>query len=174
VTAYSSRLVYQDQSGALNESFSDIFGIIIRNWDFGSPDGGTTATWNWEIGSGFGANGGPLRDMSDPSKTGDPAHMDNYLHTVADSGGVHTNSNIHNKAAHNILTAGDAAGPIFTPRDVAYLYYLTLVRLSRLATFSDVRDTLINVASTLYAGNQAELTRKLAAINEAYDAVGIT
>jgi bacillolysin len=173
VTAYSSALVYQDQSGALNESFSDIFGIIIRNWDFGSADGGTTATWNWEIGSGFGANGGPLRDMSDPSKTGDPAHMDDYLHTVADSGGVHTNSNIHNKAAHNIFTAGGAAAPIFTPRDVAYLYYLTLVRLSRLATFSDVRATLINVASTLYAGNQAELTRKLAAINQAYDAVGI-
>ena len=174
VTEYSSNLVYRDQSGALNESFSDIFGIIIRNWDSGSEDGGTTASWNWEIGSGIGANGGPLRDMSDPTKTGDPAHMDDYHHTMADSGGVHTNSNIHNKAAHNLLTASDAAGPIFTPRDAAYLYYLTLVRLTRLATFSDVRATLISVASTMYAGDQAELTRKLAGINQAYDAVGIT
>jgi bacillolysin len=174
VTEYSSNLVYRDQSGALNESFSDIFGIIIRNWDPSSEVGGTTATWDWEIGSGVGQNGGPLRDMSDPSKTGDPAHMDDYLHTAADSGGVHTNSNIHNKAAHNLLTASDAAGPIFTPRDVAYLYYLTLVRLTRLATFSDVRTTLINVASTMYAGDQDELTRKLAGIRQAYDAVGIT
>jgi hypothetical protein len=41
--------------------------------------------------------------MSDPKRTGDPDHMKDYLKTTKDSGGVHTNSNIHNNAAYNVL-----------------------------------------------------------------------
>jgi len=171
VTEYSSALVYRDQSGALNESFSDIFGIIIRNWDQGE----NRDTWDWEIGAGIGPGGLPLRDMSDPTRTNDPAHMRDYVSTTRDSGGVHTNSNIHNKAAFNVLTAKDATGAfVFTNEDAAYLYYLTLVRLNRLATFSDVRATLVSVASTMYAGDEATRTAKVSAIEQAYDAVGIT
>jgi Zn-dependent metalloprotease len=112
--------------------------------------------------------------MHDPTRTGDPDHMDDYLHTTRDSGGVHTNSNIHNKAAYNVLTAtGPGGGRIFSSRDVATLYYLCLTRLPRLASFADVRSTLLTVASTLWAGDEAERARKVAAIDQAYAAVGI-
>jgi Zn-dependent metalloprotease len=168
VTQFSSNLVYDGESGALNESFSDIFGAIIRNWDWSTQDGGDVSTWIWEIGSGLGENGLPIRDMSDPSRTKDPDHMGGYV----PGGDVHVNSNIHNKAAYNLITATDENGRVFTPQEAAYLYYLTLVRLTPLATFSDVRRTLISVASTMY-GDDDERVRKVAAIGRAYDAVGI-
>ena len=168
VTQFSSDLVYRDESGALNESFSDIFGAIIRNWDWSTQDGGDVSTWIWEIGSGLGENGLPIRDMSDPSRTKDPDHMGGYV----PGGDVHVNSNIHNKAAYHLATATDEDGQVFTPREVAYLYYLSLVRLMPLASFSDVRRTLISVASTMY-GDADERIRKVAAIGRAYDAVGI-
>ncbi len=100
VTESTSNLVYQDQSGALNESFSDIFGIMINNWYPNQPN--SIGKWNWEIGPNLGGNGVPLRDMSDPKRTNDPDHMNDYLNTSDDYGGVHTNSNIHNKAAYNV------------------------------------------------------------------------
>ena len=174
VTEFTAELAYLRQSGALNESFSDIFGIIIKNWDLTNPGtGGVVAKWSWEIGPGLGDAGLPLRDMRDPTRTGDPDHMSKYVTTTPDNGGVHTNSNIHNKAAYNVLTATDAQGqPVFTPRDVAVLYYLCLARLGRLATFQQAKDTLLNVAGTYYAGD-AMRQAKLDAIGDAYKKVGI-
>jgi len=175
VTEFTADLVYLRQSGALNESFSDILGIIIKNWAVANPaTGGTVDGWSWEIGSGFRAGGLPLRDMRDPTRTGDPAHMDQYVNTPQDNGGVHSNSNIHNKAAYNVLSAKDAQGqPVFTPREVAVLYYLCLTRLDKLATFSQTLQTLRNVASTYYAGD-AQRQTKLDAITDAYAKVGIS
>ena len=174
VTEFSSNLVYQGQSGALNESFSDIFGVIIKNWYEVGPDS-DVARWNWEIGPGLGENGLPLRDMGNPRRTGDPDHMNNYLRTNSDNGGVHTNSNIHNKAAHNVLTATDAQeARAFSTREVAVLYYLCLTRLNNLATFKQTLQTLVDVAGTYYAGDQAEREKKINAIKDAYAKVGIT
>jgi bacillolysin len=174
VTQYTSNLVYQDQSGALNESFSDIFGVIINNWYRVGPDSDVGA-WNWEIGAGLGDAGKPLRDLSDPTRTGDPDHMDQYLVTTRDSCGVHTNSNIHNKAAYNLLTAADDQGQrVFPAREVAILYYLTLSRLNPLATFPKTLQVLLDVADTLYAGDMAERDKKRAHVAQAYEKVGIT
>lgn len=174
VTEFTADLAYMDQSGALNESFSDIFGIIIKNWDATNPTtGGDVSTWNWEIGSGLGKGGLPLRDLQNPARTGDPDHITKYNPTRGDNGGVHTNSNIHNKAAHNVLVATDTVGGRhFSPREVAVLYYLCLTRLYKLATFVQARDTLINVASTYYAGHPSRDV-KLEALRAAYREVGI-
>jgi Zn-dependent metalloprotease len=174
VTEFTANLVYLRQSGALNESFSDIFGVIIKNWDWGQPDtGGDAMRWDWEIGRGLGKGGLPLRDMSDPSRTDDPDHMNKYFNTAEDNGGVHTNSNIHNKAAYNVFTAINQAGsPVFTPRDVAVLYYLALTRLDKLATFAQTKATLLNVAGTYFAGDPSR-QEKLDAISSAYAQVGI-
>ena len=172
VTQYTSNLVYQGQSGALNESFSDIFGVIIKNWfakKWTSPQG-----WDWEIGSGLGQGGLPLRDLSNPRRTGDPDHMNSFVRTWADSGGVHTNSNIHNKACYNLMTSKDESGNyLFGPEESAVLYYLCLVRLNSQATFPKVLQVLIDVANTYYAGDPAERDRKIAAITNAYHGVGI-
>lgn len=174
VTENTADLVYLKQSGALNESFSDIFGVLIKNWDF-SPgrNGGDVSGWDWEIGSGLGGHGLPLRDFSNPTRTGDPDHMNKYLQTNDDQGGVHTNSNIHNKAAYNVLAARAAAGEfVFTPRDVAVLYYLCLTRLDKLATFSRTLQVLLNVAGTYFAG-AAQRQQQLQAITQAYANAGI-
>jgi bacillolysin/neutral peptidase B len=174
VTQYTSNLMYKDQSGALNESFSDIFAIIIKNWFTVGADSDVDK-WNWEIGAGLGENRLPLRDMSNPKRTNNPDHMNEYLQTSSDEGGVHTNSNIHNKAAYNVLTAKDRQGhTVFTPREVAILYYLCLCRLNDGATFSDVLETLVDVAAVYYAGDDLERQTKIAQIKDAYQKVGIT
>jgi Zn-dependent metalloprotease len=173
VTETTSNLVYRNQSGALNESFSDIFGVMINNWYPNEPN--SIDSWNWEIGPNLRGGGLPLRDMSNPQRTNHPDHMSKYVNTTRDNGGVHTNSNIHNKAAYNLLTSKDVSGQyVFTPVDVAILYYLTLTRLSRMATFSDCLRTLKSVAAIYYSGDTAVRDARVAAIDTAYAAVGIT
>ncbi|MFN8467952.1 MAG: M4 family metallopeptidase [Caldilineaceae bacterium] len=173
VTQYTSNLVYRDQSGALNESFSDIFGVIVANWHRHGADG-DVAAWSWEIAPGWRPNGLPLRDLRNPRRLGAPEHMRDYLVTAEDSGGVHTNSSIHNKAAYNVLTAVDAKGArVFRPRDVAVLYYVTLTQLPPTATFAKVREVLENKAKTIFARDPALQLEKVAAIRKAYAAVGI-
>jgi Zn-dependent metalloprotease len=179
VTQYTADLVYQGESGALDESFSDIFGVIINNWS--KSDVGQ---WDWELGARFVDDALPLRDLSnpartynqgDPNKTPYPDHMNNYKQTKKDSGGVHTNSNIHNKAAYNVLSATDNAGQkVFPPAEVAVMYYLCLNRLNSLATFSDTLQALVDVANTLYAGDAKDAREnKIQYILNAYQQVGI-
>ncbi|MFZ1546224.1 MAG: M4 family metallopeptidase, partial [Candidatus Nitrotoga sp.] len=105
ITETTAGLKYLNESGALNESFSDIFGIIVKNLN--GPNANDLSKWDWELGAGLRSDGGPLRDLSNPTRTGAPAHMNGYKHVPPsnDSGGVHTNSNIHNKAAFNVLTS---------------------------------------------------------------------
>jgi bacillolysin/neutral peptidase B len=112
--------------------------------------------------------------MSNPKRTGDPDHMKDYWNTADDCGGVHTNSNIHNKAAYNVLTATDENGQlVFPAREVAVLYYLCLTRLNGLATFSKTLQTLVDVATTYYP-DPAERDKKVKAIKDAYGSVGVT
>jgi Zn-dependent metalloprotease len=59
------------------------------------------------------------------------------------------------------------------PQEVAILYYLTLTRLTRLATFSDCLRVLKSVAGTYYAGDPAAMNEKRSAIEAAYGSVGI-
>lgn len=173
VTETSSNLVYRDQSGALNESFSDIMGTIIANW-WTAPDRDDVATWDWRIGAGLGPGGAPLRDFANPASVGDPAHMDDYLHTKQDSGGVHTNSNIHNKAFHNLLTASREDGTRVLPvGDAALLAYLTLVQLTKLADFDDALGKMVDVAKVYFSADQARCDEVVAAVQKAYADVGI-
>jgi bacillolysin len=180
VTQYSAGLIYRDQSGALNESFSDIFGVVIKNWFPGQPN--PIEGWNWTLGDGWGGPGTILRSLKDPTMglqiwprgRGQPAHMNEYVSTQADSGGVHINSGIHNKAAFNLLTAQDAVGGnTMTPTEVAILYYLTLTRLAPRSDFGECRRVLLNVATTYFSYDAALQQKKLQAISNAYDSVGI-
>ena len=169
----SSKLVYRDQSGALNESFADIFGIIIKNW-YEAPSREDVSTWNWEVGPGLGDGGLPLRDLRDPVRTSDPAHMKDFLHTTHDNGGVHANSNIHNKAIHLTLLARTEGGkPVLGPEDWAVLLYLTLVRLPMLAKFADIPVALGDVTKTYLSGSVGQQRNVLSAIDRAYKQVGI-
>lgn len=176
----TSNLVYATQSGALNESFADIAGVIINNW-YTAPDQQDIETWNWEIGPGLRADGRPLRNFADPSLTGHPKHMDDFRRlrpgerpsSANDQGWVHFNSNIHNKAAHNLLTMTKADTRVFSVQDVAVLTYLGMARLAPLATFTDALQAVVDVAHTYFGGN-ADKKDKIEAIREAYQLVGIT
>ncbi len=176
----TSNLVYATQSGALNESFADIAGVIINNW-YTAPDPKDVTTWNWEIGAGLRDDGRPLRDFADPSRTGHPKHMDNFRQLrpgerpsgANDQGWVHFNSNIHNKAAHNLLTMTKGEARVFSVQDVAVLTYLGMARLAPLATFSEALQAVVDVAQTYFGGN-TDKKDKIEAIREAYKLVGIT
>lgn len=92
VTEFSSNLVYQDESGALNESFSDIYGTAI---EFHKKP----ATANFLMGEEIVVSQpGALRSLQNPGTYGDPdCYMGtNYYTGTADNGGVHTNSGVQN------------------------------------------------------------------------------
>jgi Zn-dependent metalloprotease len=174
VTDMTSRLEYVFQSGALNESYSDIFGVIIANLP--NPD---PRTWNWQIGAGLQPNGDPFRDMSDPTLQGQPAHMRDFRvlpnTRAGDQGGVHTNSGIHNNAAFNILTAVKGGALVFNPEEAAAFFYLAVTqRLSRTSQFTDSRTAVLDSARTLFRNlAPGALAEKISAIEDGFTAVGI-
>lgn len=171
LTDSTARLEYRSQSGALNESYSDIFGVIVSNLH--QPD---VERWNWQIGEDLTDTGLPLRDLSDPAAFEQPAHMDDYLalDDEDDHGGVHSNSGIHNRAAFNVLTARTGAGGfVFIPVEVARMYYVTLVaHLSRTSGFSDCRAGMLLAAKSMFAA-APDASERIAAVSNAYDIVGI-
>ncbi|WP_020107571.1 M4 family metallopeptidase [Nocardia sp. 348MFTsu5.1] len=170
LTSNTARLEYQGESGALNESYSDIFGIIIANSHEPNVD-----NWDWEMGEELNETGIPLRDLSDPTLRGQPAHMDDFVVTAADNGGVHKNSGIHNKAAFNLITARDGGAHVFTPAESGALFYLALINnLSRTSGFSDSRRAVELAGKSLFRREEQEpRDTKISAIGGAFDAVGI-
>ncbi|WP_328475634.1 M4 family metallopeptidase [Streptomyces sp. NBC_00377] len=175
VTDHTSRLEYAFQSGALNESYSDIFGTIVANSEKEDP-----RTWDWLLGENLLPGDKPLRDMSDPPRFGQPAHMDQFRvrpnTQVGDWGGVHVNSGIHNKAAFHLFTAQADDGSLkLSPAEVAAMFYLALTqRLSRTSQFTDSRRAVVASARTLFRALPAnQLTFKVTAVEAAFTAVGI-
>ena len=156
-----------------DRSYSDIFGIILSN--IHEPD---LSKWNWQMGEDLSSTGVPLRDLSKPSKHGQPEHMNDFKilpdDRPHDFGGVHTNSGIHNKVAHNILTAKDDQGSYwFDALTVAKLFYLALTQeLSRTSTFQDSRRGMLVRATTLLRADLL-LHEKLGVIAKAFEDVGI-
>lgn len=176
VTDRTARLEYVFQSGALNESYSDIFGTVIANAGKEDP-----RTWDWEVGENLLAGDRPLRDLSDPPRFRQPAHMDDFRvlpdTQQGDWGGVHINSGIHNKAAFLMFTAENDEGTlVLGPSEVAAVFYLALTqRLSRTSQFADSRQAVLASARTLFrALPPAALAGKVSAIEAAFDAVGIS
>lgn len=174
VTDSTSRLEYAFQSGALNESYSDIFGTIIANRGNDDP-----RTWDWLLGERLLPGDKPFRDLSDPARFGQPAHMDDFRvlpdTRAGDWGGVHVNSGIHNKAAFNLLTAQTGGALALTVAEVAAVFYLALTqRLSRTSQFIDSRRAAVSSARTLFRTLPADQQAiKVAAVEGAFEAVGI-
>jgi hypothetical protein len=106
VTESTAGLVYEGQSGALNESVSDVFGACLKQRLLGQD----AVAADWLVGEGIflpSVQGRALRDMAHPGTAYDdpvlgkdpqPADMDHYVHTTDDNGGVHINSGIPNRA----------------------------------------------------------------------------
>jgi len=175
VTDHTSRLEYALQPGALNESYSDIFGTIVANLGNDDP-----RSWEWRLGEKLMVGDKPFRDLQDPTKFGQPAHMDQFKvlpnTRPGDWGGVHTNSGIHNKVAYNLLTAESADHVLaLTPAEVAGVFYLALTqRLSRTSQFADSRRGAVASARSLFRTLPVDQRdAKVAAVDNAFVTVGI-
>jgi Zn-dependent metalloprotease len=159
VDSYEADLLYQNQSGALSESFADVMATAAEFYV--QP---TKA--DWLIGEDVWTPGTPndaLRSMSNPNAYGDPDHMSEYVNTTSDYGGVHTNSGIPNKAAYLI---GNNIGA----EKMGRIYYRALsVYLISTSDFSDCRAAVLQSAADLYGANGIEYNT----VNSAFDAVGI-
>jgi Zn-dependent metalloprotease len=170
VTGSTARLVYLNETGALNESYSDIFGIIIAN--AAEPDIGK---WSWLIGDGISSGLDAFRDFQDPTKFNQPKHMRKFVRTSRDSGGVHINSGIHNFAAYNIFTTQQDGAYLFQPAELAAIFYVALTQsLSRQSTFADSRRAVLLATRTLFRQRpEAELAARVAAVEKGFDDAGI-
>ncbi len=174
VTDHTAQLVYEIESGAMNESYSDIFGTIISN--FTNPDVGS---WNWLVGDGISSSVAAFRSMKDPTAFGQPKYMRHFVHLPnterGDHGGVHTNSGIHNFAAYRLMTAKSAGRFVFSPAEVAAIFYITVTQqLSRQSGFSDSRrGALIATRSLFRNASAAELAKRVKAVEKAFTAAGI-
>lgn len=135
VTDYTSRLFYYYQSGAINESFSDIWGEFI---DLTNGKGNDSPAVRWLIAEDL---GGAIRSMSNPPAYNDPDRMTSPYYECdlpeEDNGGVHTNSGVGNKAAF-LMTDGGA----FNGRTVSGLGILKVARI-----FYEAQTRLLTSAS---------------------------
>jgi subtilisin len=174
VTQFSAQLPYQNEQGALNESFSDVFGSLVKQWSLGQ----TADEADWLIGAGIlapGIKGRALRDMANPGTAFDdpvlgkdeqPGHMKDYVQTTDDDGGVHINSGIPNRAF--VLAAKAIGGRAW---DVTgKIWYVTLTeRLTSTADFRKCAEQTISVARDLFASDPS-IAQKVA---EAWVSVGV-
>ncbi|MCU0325376.1 MAG: M4 family metallopeptidase [Spirosomaceae bacterium] len=174
VVENTARLEYRNQSGALNESFSDVFGALVEA--YGDPN---DTQW-WRIGEDVTRTtafpSGALRNLQNPNQGGprDPGYQPKTMSQYAflrdtedeDNGGVHVNSGIPNYAFY--LFASNANVGLARAEQV---YYRALTKyLTRTSKFVDARLAVVRSASELYGGDASAVTQ---AARAAFDAVGI-
>ena len=149
VTHFTANLENQNEPGALNESYSDIFGILLKN--YGNLD---IDSWDWEIGVPGGRNSSsfPIRDLQRPARFNQPEHTRDYNPTRQDKGGVHINNGIHNKAAYHFLVAKDAEGRyLFDAGLAGFLFYQALLNLTFKSGFSASRLQLTMAVGSYFS-----------------------
>jgi len=177
VTEFTANLDYHKQSGALNESISDVFGSLVKQWSLGQD----AETADWLIGEDIftpGVGGDALRSMKAPGTAYDsetlgkdpqPDHMDRFVFLPdaedSDWGGVHINSGIPNKAFY--LTAAGIGGYAWDAP--GHIWYESLLVSQATAQFQDFADTTYLKAGQLYGFGSNEQK----AVVAAWSGVGI-
>ncbi|MEK8019963.1 MAG: M4 family metallopeptidase [Candidatus Parabeggiatoa sp.] len=152
VTHYTSGLVYANESGAINESFSDVWGELIDQ-TYTHPGENDTPTAKWLMGEDLSI--GALRNMKNPPDKHDPDSLcsQHYYHGDGDHGGVHTNSGVNNKAAYLMTDGGTFNGYTIAAlgiNKVAKLYYEVQTHwLTSGANYAVLRNALPLACSTL-------------------------
>ncbi|HEU5157641.1 MAG TPA: M4 family metallopeptidase [Streptosporangiaceae bacterium] len=175
VTQYTAGLDYFGQSGALNESMSDVFGSLIKQYYKGQ----TADQADWLIGEGLlakGVHGVALRSMKEPGTAYDdpqlgkdpqPAHMDHFVHTSRDNGGVHINSGIPNRAFY--LAATEIGGHAWEKAGKVWYTTLTSGTLASDTDFTAFAAATVAAAGKLFGARSAEQ----AAVRGAWTGVGV-
>ncbi|MGD1845348.1 MAG: M4 family metallopeptidase [Salibacteraceae bacterium] len=170
LTTFSAGLIYQNESGALNESFSDIFGTAIEF--YGKP-----MAANWTVGEDLGF---VIRNMANPNAANDP---DTYLGTnwftgTGDNGGVHINSGVQNFWYYLLVNGGTGTNDIgdsyavtalgFSDASAIAFRNLT-VYLTPSSNYADARFFGIQAAIDLFGHCSPEVE----STTDAWHAVGI-
>jgi Zn-dependent metalloprotease len=158
-------LDYQDQSGALNESWSDCFGSMCKQW----AKNQTVVTADWLIGDSIVPTGWKaLRSMSQPGSAypddPQPGHMRDYKQMTDDNGGVHINSGIPNRA---FFLAAKNLSPTGTSWEKAgKVWYAAYRLLEANATFQTAAKATAQAASNLFGETSTEKKGVTAAWSE--------
>jgi Zn-dependent metalloprotease len=174
VTQFEARLAYWEQAGALNESFSDVFGSLVKQKMLNQ----TSDQADWLIGQGLftsNVNGSAIRSMKAPGTAYDdpllgrdpqPAHMRDYVETASDNGGVHINSGIPNHAFY--VAALEMGG--YAWEKAGKIWYLTLRdKLREKSDFQEAAHLTWKVAGEEYGNGSPEQN----AVKKGWEAVGI-
>lgn len=164
VTSNSAKLVYSNESGALNESFSDIFGKAVAK--YANP-----STTSWLIGDEITPNGNGIRSMDNPNMHGDPdTYGGLYYYTGSgDNGGVHINSGVQNHWFYLLCEGGSGTNdlgnaytvsPIGINKAAAVAYRCLTTYLTSNSDYDDARYYSIKSAQDLYGtcSNEAYAT----------------
>ena len=178
VTEYTANLEYHQQSGALNESMSDVFGSLVKQWVLHQ----TADQADWLIGAEVftpGVDADALRSLKSPGSAYDnellgkdpqPAHMRDYVELPdteeGDNGGVHINSGIPNKAFH--LTAIGIGGYAWAAP--GHIWYESLRASTPTTDFQAFADTTFSKAGELFGQESVEQKTVVSAWGD----VGIT
>lgn len=174
VTEYTSNLVYSYESGAMNESLSDIFGESIERFASGSND--------WIMGDeiGAGGSGGAIRSLSNPNAFSDPdTYKGSYWYSGSgDNGGVHTNSGVMNHWFY-ILSVGKSGtndnGDAYSVTGIGIekaqqiAYRMNATYFTSNSDYDDARQYGIQAAIDLYGEDSPEHI----ATHNAWYAVGL-
>ncbi len=175
VTEDESGLIYWAQSGALNESLSDVFGSLVKQYSLNEE----ADEADWLIGAGLLTNavkGVALRSMKAPGTAYDdpvlgkdpqPSHMSDYVATSSDNGGVHINSGIPN---HAFYLAATALGG-YAWEHAGWIWYQTLLspRMRARMGFREFAALTSQVAAQTYGFGSDEAR----AVRQAWGSVGL-
>ena len=165
ITERTSNLTYSGESGALNESMSDVFGAMVELY----ADGGVVSADTWKIGEDAytpGTAGDALRYMNDPhlapnsgfTANDDPDHYSERYTGASDSGGVHINSGIGNKVFYLAAVGGThhLSGVTVTgmgTTDAARIWYSANTSFMTSGTnFAGARTATLNAATAIFGG----------------------
>lgn len=176
LTNFTSHLIYANESGALNESFSDIFGVAIEN--YARPN-----NWNWLMGEDI---GGAFRSLSRPNAYGDPDTYDglnwvnqNCIPTAGnDRCGVHTNSGVQNYWFYLLTQGGNGTndiGDAFNVNGIGIIkaakvaFRNNTVYLGRSSDYQEARFYGIKSAVDLFGACSPEVE----SVTNAWHAVGV-
>jgi len=172
VTEYTSGLIYQGESGALNEAFSDVMGASVEFFfQSGRAD--------WLMAEDIAIpEAGIARSLEDPRRFGDPDHYSRRYTGSEDNGGVHFNSTIASHAFYLAVQGGTnrtsgrgVQGVGFDNREqIEKVFYRAFVFLMPPnATFAVARQATLQAATDLYGGSSPAFR----AVSQAWDAVGV-
>jgi bacillolysin/neutral peptidase B len=169
-------LTYKDQSGALDESYADIFAILVANREQPN-DCNREEEWNWNIGEGFGYehnSNSALRSLKGTMRDSDGDYYPQTMSDYKPYKTVHFNSCIHSRAVYELLIFPDHDhNYLFDVDSVVTLLYESLRKLKPQATFLDSCNAMDFYVMTQFESNPEKMRQVRDAIARVFDNVGV-